>query len=338
MSKNSNLTVRVLRGPMMESLHTGHAVVVNTQGEILFSAGNPNFVTYARSTAKLIQALPIIESGAADHFHLTDKEIALLCASHNGEDEHVQTAQSILSKIGLTSDALSCGVHDPFHAPTTKRMREEGISATTLHNNCSGKHSAMLALAVHLNASTEGYAAVEHPVQQFMRNTVSEMSGVPLDELVIGIDGCGVPVFGMGIHQLALAYARIGNPEGLESTRANACRRIINAIAAHPYYVAGSDRFDTALAEVTKGRIIGKLGAESVYAMSVPDKGWGIVLKIQDGSKRALEPAAAEILHQLGLLSPQELQALESYRLPTTRNWMGTQVGAIVPEANLIQH
>ncbi|MCR8641734.1 asparaginase [Paenibacillus sp. N1-5-1-14] len=338
MTKNSNLTVRVLRGPITESLHIGHAVVVNTQGEILYSAGDPNFVTYARSTAKLIQAIPVVESGAANHYHLTDKEVALLCASHNGEEKHVEIAQSILSKIGLTSDALTCGIHDPFHAPTTKRMRAEGIPATPLHNNCSGKHSAMLALAMHVHAPTKHYASVNHPVQQLMRQTVSEMSGVPLDELIIGVDGCGVPVFGMGIHQLALAYARLGNPEGLEPKRADACRRIIGAIKNEPYYLAGSERFDTTLAEVTKGRIIGKLGAESVYAITIPEKGWGIVLKIQDGSKRALEPAAAEVLHELGLLSEEELQALDVYRLPTTRNWQGTLVGAIVPEATFIKH
>lgn len=327
----SELIIQVIRGQLTECVHQGHLVVVNERGDILHSSGQPTYVTYARSTAKLIQAIPVIESGAADHFNFSEEELALFCASHNGEKEHTETVLRVLNKINLCDDHLQCGVHEPFHGPTAASMREHGVKPTTLHNNCSGKHSAMLALAVHLNLPIDNYLSIDHPVQQFMLQTVSEMSGVPADQLYIGIDGCGVPVFGMGLHQLATAYARLGNPAQLNHTRAEACRRIVQAITRHPYHLAGSERFDTTLIRATKGRIIGKMGAEGVYAITIPEEGLGIAIKIEDGAKRALHPAVAEALVQLKLLTVQEQTELESFRNPLIRNWQGTIVGSIQP-------
>jgi L-asparaginase II len=325
----SELTVRVVRGQLTECIHHGHLAVVNVNGVILHSAGEPTFVTYARSTAKPLQAIPVIESGAADHYNFSDEELALFCASHNGEQGHTETAFRTLNKIGLDAGHLQCGIHEPFHAPTTAYMREHHIKPNALHNNCSGKHSAMLALATHLHAPYEGYLSIEHPVQQLMLQIVSDMSGVPANELVIGIDGCGVPVFGMGLHQLARAYAALGNPEQLSDIRANACRRIVQAITQHPYYIAGSNRFDTVLIQTTKGRIIGKMGAEGVYAITIPELGLGIALKIEDGAKRALHPSVTEALVQLDLLTAQEQAELKTYHRPSLKNWQGTIVGTI---------
>jgi L-asparaginase II len=333
--KSSEIVVRVSRGPITESIHHGHIAVVHTQGNRLYQLGNPKFLTYARSSAKLIQALPVIESGSAKHYALSSSEIALLCASHGGEEEHVSIAGSILAKLGLGAEHLQCGVHEPFHLPTTLRMRAQRIAPTSLHNNCSGKHSGMLTLATHMNASHEHYMQIDHPVQQLMLQVISEMSGLPASAIEIGVDGCGVPVFGMGIDRLALAFARLGSPDGLPEARVSACKQIIAAIRQHPFNLAGSDRFDTRLIESTQGRVIGKMGAEGVFALTVPESGIGMVVKIEDGNERALYPAVVEALKQLDLLNPSELEALSSFHSPTLRNWQGTEVGRIRPDFQL---
>jgi L-asparaginase II len=333
--KTSDIAVRVSRGPITESIHRAHIAVMHVQGKLLHELGNPKFLTFARSTAKLIQALPVIESGAADRFSFTDGEIALLCASHGGEEEHVSTAGSILAKLGLGAEHLQCGIHEPLHLPTTLRMRAQHLAPTSLHNNCSGKHSGMLALATHTDVSHEHYLQFEHPVQQQMLQAVSEMSELPAGSIKIGVDGCGVPVFGMGIDRLALAFARLGCPDGLPEARVSACKRIVTAIRKHPYNLAGSDRFDTRLIEVTQGRVIGKMGAEGIFALTVPESGIGMVVKIEDGNERALYPAVTEALRQLDLLNSAELEALSSFHVPTLRNWQGTEVGRIRPEFQL---
>ncbi|MDD9270164.1 asparaginase [Paenibacillus sp. GCM10023248] len=333
--KPSDTIVRVFRGNITESIHRVHLAVVNTGGSLLHAAGDPKLLTFARSTAKPIQALPVIESGAADHYGLGDAEIALCCASHNGEAEHVSAAQGILGKLGFHHEHLQCGAHEPYHAPTAQAMRERGEAPTTLHNNCSGKHSGMLALCAHLGAQPETYMSIHHPVQQLMLEAVCAMSGVPKADMELGVDGCGVPVFGMEIDRLALAYARLGSPEALPEARANACRRIVAAVRQYPQFLAGSDRFDTRLIEVTNGRIIGKMGAEGIFALTVPAMNLGFVLKIEDGNQRALYPAVVEALKQLDLLSAAETALLASFHTPTVHNWQGTEVGIIRPDFQL---
>jgi L-asparaginase II len=331
----SESLVRITRGPLTECEHRGHIAVVDTEGKLLYRAGDPDTVTFARSAAKPLQTIPVVEDGAADAFGLTGEELALLCASHNGEPMHVETAARILSKIGHDASFLQCGAHYPFHRPTANEMRAHGEKPTSLHNNCSGKHSGMLALAVAMQAPLETYLSPEHPVQRRMLAAVSEMSGVPSDRIAIGVDGCGVPVFGMPVTALAVAYARLGRPDALADPRREACKRIVGAIRSHPAHLAGEDRFDTQLVRATGGRIIGKMGAEGVFAMSVPERGWGIAVKIGDGAQRALYPTAAETLHQLGLLSDEELVPLADFHRPVLRNWQGTEVGAVIPDFRL---
>ncbi|MBP1996470.1 asparaginase [Paenibacillus eucommiae] len=333
--KPSAAIVHVNRGPLTESIHHGHIAVVNNQGRLLGQLGYAGFLTFARSTAKLLQAIPVIESGAADHYQLSDAEIALLCASHNGEAEHTTAAASILTKLQLNSDHLQCGIHEPWHVPTALRLRAAHSAPTPLHNNCSGKHCGMLTLAAHMNVSHENYLHAAHPVQQQMLNIISEMSGVERAHIKLGIDGCGVPVFGIGIDSLALAYAKLGCPGDLSTKRAAACNRIRRAISKHPHYLAGSDRFDTCLVQVTQGRIIGKMGAEGVFALAAADAGLGIAIKVEDGSERALYPTVVETLLQLDLLSLSELEALSAFHYPLLRNWQGTEVGSIRPQFRL---
>jgi L-asparaginase II len=327
--------VYVYRGRMIECIHRGHLAVVNHQGEIIHELGDGKFLTYARSAAKPLQAIPIVESGAADRYNLSAAEIALICASHNGETEHVAAAQSILNKLGLHQDQLQCGVHEPYHRGTTNLMRQTNILPNSLHNNCSGKHSGMLALSAYMQVPNEDYLTPSHPVQRRMLQTISDMSKVNEADIVLGVDGCGVPVFGLGIDRLALAYARLGQPEGLTNVRAEACNRIVDSIRRHPEMLAGNNRFDTKLIKVTKGRIIGKMGAEGVFAMSIPERGWGIVLKVEDGAQRALYPAVTEALKQLDLIDADELEALQSFHQPATKNWQGTVVGHIEPCLNI---
>lgn len=330
---SSETLVTVSRGDLIECLHRGHIVVVDHKGDLLYSLGNPHYVTYARSTAKPIQAIAVVESGAAHQF--TSVEIALMCASHNGELEHVQTVLDLLFKIGLTPTQLQCGVHDPFYKPASDLLKRQQILPSTLHNNCSGKHVGMLALANYWNHPLTHYTSLAHPVQQRMLTIFAEMACLEKNQIIIGTDGCGVPVYGLHLRNLALAYARIGSPEELSNTRAEACRKIISAITENAYHLAGTDRFDTRLIQVTQGKLIGKMGAEGVYAISVPSLGWGIAIKVDDGAERALYPTAMETLTQLGLLNHDQQLELANFHHPNVKNWEMTQVGHITPIFNL---
>jgi L-asparaginase II len=327
--KQHELLAKVYRGSLVESMHHGSVVVVNHQGQLVAHTGNPDFKTFARSTVKLIQALPVIESGAADTFQFSEEDLALVCASHNAEVQHTDRASSILQKAGVSEDKLQCGPHYPYHAGTTEEMRERGEKPRSIHNNCSGKHSGMLALAQHLNAPFDTYTELAHPVQQLNLKTLSELSDVPADQIDIGIDGCSVPVFGLSLLGLAKAFARVGNPSGLSEARQKSTRRVLDAIRKHPFYIAGSDRFDTSLIQTTQGRLIGKAGAEAIFAVVIPEKGWGLVAKIADGNNRSLYAVVVETLNQLGLLSESELEALKAFHRPIVKNWKGQEVGHI---------
>ncbi|MFD2612905.1 asparaginase [Paenibacillus gansuensis] len=327
--------IHVSRGPLTESVHRGFIAVTDTEGNVLYQLGDPDYITFARSAAKLLQALPVIESGAVDRYGLNEREISLLSASHSGEAEHVDTVHSILRKIGAAEDELQCGPHFPLNRDAASLIRERGGKPGRVHNNCSGKHSGMLAWSHHLGEATEHYMSPDHPVQQAMLGAVADMAGLAPSGVVLGTDGCGVPVFGMPLRRLAQAYARLGRPDGLPDERAAACRRVTAAVARHPFYLAGTDRFDTRLIEVSQGRILGKFGAEGVFALSVPDRGWGLALKVEDGAERALYPAVLEAVSQLGLLTASELAQLAAFRRPELRNWAGTQVGYITPAFRL---
>lgn len=328
---NSQPIINIIRGDITESRHRGHAAVVNDQGMLLYSLGDPGHLTFARSAAKLLQAVAVIESGAAGHYQLSPGEIALICASHNGEPSHVEGVRKLLLKLGLSGDNLKCGVHDPFHKETAELMKQKGERPGNLHNNCSGKHAGMLAYSLHIAASIESYTQLEHPVQQQMLQTVSEMCGIRPEDIKIGIDGCGVPVFGMPIDRLALAFARIGKSEAMAPARDEACRLVIAALRKNPYFLAGSGRFDTRLIEVTQGRIIGKMGAEGIFALTIPAEGIGIVVKVEDGSMRAIYPAVVEALKQLKLISHKECGGLQTFHTPTLKNRRGDKVGLINP-------
>ena len=338
---NSEILLHVTRGALVECLHRGHIAVADSAGQILAYAGNPEVFMFARSSMKPIQALPVLESGAAAAYGFTDAEIAILAASHNGEEFHTATVSSKLDKLGLGPHCLLCGPHAPYHAPSAACLAQAGIEPSELHNNCSGKHAGMLALALHLGADTGTYMDPAHPVQQRMLETVSLLSGYPAAKIVLGTDGCGVPVFGLPLSRLAAAYARLGelsrSQEQQPGRLSAAAKRIISAIAAHPGQLAGTGRYDTRLIEVTQGRLIGKMGAEGVFAVAAPELGLGLALKIEDGAQRAIYPAVTEALVQLGWLTRPESDALSGFHKPILRNWKGTEVGEILPVFRLRQ-
>lgn len=336
--------VEVRRGAITESRHRGHVVAIEPGGSVPGKIGAPECVTFLRSSAKPFQAVPLLTSGAADHFGFTDEEIALACASHSGEPIHTELAASMLQKIGLGPDALKCGVHDPFSAEVTRQLRANGEEPTVLHNNCSGKHAGMLALAKYLGAPTETYDLPENPVQLAIGKVVAEFSGVPIEDLAVGIDGCGVPVFGITIKAMALSYARLVSPPDTfdDATRA-ACERIVRVMTKYPELIGGtSERLDTEIMRASPGKLISKVGAEGVYTAGVlPCEAWpnglGLALKIEDGDDHRARPTVViEALNQLGVLRDESLEAVARYAFFPVKNRRGEVVGEIRASFKLI--
>lgn len=327
----SHIEIIVQRGNIVESVHRAHAVVMNHIGQRLQYFGNAQLVTFARSTAKLLQVIPIITSGAVDHYEFTNQEITLMCASHNGEHEHTETVLSILQKIGLTETELQCGSHAPYHQATASEMSLMNMQPSCIHNNCSGKHAGMLAYARFYSLPIQHYISIDHPVQQAMLAIVCRMCGLEQQYIHLGIDGCGVPVFGMPIQQLAYAFARLGKPEFLDQIEQNACHRIIAAIRQFPHLLAGNDRYDTKLIVATNGKLIGKMGAEGMFAVAYPDQGLGLAVKIEDGAQRALYPAVTECLKRLNWIDHEQFIELAEFHTSAQRNWRGDVVGNIHP-------
>lgn len=335
--------VEVTRGGITESRHRGHIVAVEPDGTLVAHLGAPDTVTYLRSSAKPHQAIPLLASGAADRFGFTEKEVALACASHSGEPIHTEVAASMLRKIGLGPEALKCGIHEPFSPEASRRLRETGAAPNILQNNCSGKHAGMLALALHLGAPTETYDEPSNPVQLAIGETVSRFSGVPIEDIAVGVDGCGVPVFGVTVNAMARMYARLVSPpaEFDDQTR-SACARIVAAMTTHPELIGGaSERLDTELMKAAKGRLISKVGAEGVYTAGVlPCEDWprglGLAIKIEDGDDHRARPTVViESLRQLGILFDESLEAVSRYAFFPVRNRRGDVVGEVTAEFKL---
>ncbi|UOQ94552.1 asparaginase [Halobacillus shinanisalinarum] len=324
--------IEVHRGGRMESSHFGHAAIVNTDGDLLYSIGNPQRVTYARSSVKPIQTIPIVETGAADYYNLQDKDLALFCSSHSSEEQHTSTVSNLLKRAGLYEENLQCGSHIPFSDDVYRSLIQQKQEPTPLYSNCSGKHTGMLLTAKYLGESLDDYYKQEHPVQQRILNTMAEAAQYPKAEIAIGLDGCGVPVFGLPIDKLAHTFARLARPEAFGEKRANAVARITGAMTKHPEMVAGTDRFCTDFMNVGSGRFFGKLGAESVYCIGDKETGLGIAVKIEDGDyKRALYPFVMEILVQLNILTDSQVQGLDKYYQPKIRNARNEIIGEIIP-------
>jgi len=335
--------VEVRRGAITESRHRGHIVVVTPDELVVSYAGSPENVTFLRSSAKPFQAVPLLVSGAADHFGFTDEEIALACASHNGEPIHIKIADGMLKKIGLGPEALKCGIHEPYSQKAAADLRAAGASPNVLHNNCSGKHAGMLAVAKHLGAPIEDYDLPESPVQLAIGRVVSEFSGIAVEDLAVGIDGCGVPVFGITMKAMALAFARlVSPPKEFDSKTREACARIVKVMTRYPELIGGtSDRLDTEIMKAAPGLVVSKVGAEGVYTAGILQsedwpQGLGLALKIEDGDDHRARPTVViEALRQLGVLRDESLEAVSRYAFFPVKNRRGEVVGEIRASFNL---
>lgn len=328
-------SVIVHRGDIIESKHEVHIAVVDYKGNLLKFTGDVSNEVYARSSMKPIQAIPIVETGAADTYEFSDTDLSLCTASHNGEPMHTNRVLSMLKRGGMDDSYLRCGTHNPRWEPTFKELIVNGKEITPLYNNCSGKHSGMLATAKKMGESTEDYYLANHPVQQRILKVVSEMCEYPIDDIEIGIDGCGVPVHGLPLKNIALGYARLVRPEGLGGKREEAIKRITKAMTTAPEMVGGTERFCTDFMKAGKGRFIGKAGAEGVYCIGDFETGIGIAIKVADGNIRAAYPAAMEVLVQLGLLTEEHYEPIKEYHRPKLLNTRNEVIGELVPTFQL---
>lgn len=321
--------VIVSRGDTVESLHRISFAVADADGEIIHARGTIDRPVFPRSAVKMLQTLPLVETGAADRFGLTAQELALACASHNGEPRHVDAVASWLERLGLSPEDLECGAHPPVHAASARTLVSSGISPTSLHNNCSGKHAGMLTLAKHLGVEPGGYRLPDHPVQMAIGKALEGMTGLS-PWPVPAIDGCGIPTFPIPLRHWAVAMARFARPSGLEPLRAEACRRIAGAMVRHPEMVAGEDRPCTIMMQVLAGIVV-KTGAEGAYAAAWPERGLGLALKVEDGATRASSVALIALLDGLGAVSESARERLKDVARPSLKNHAGAVVGHIEP-------
>lgn len=322
--------VEVMRGGRVESLHRGVVAVCDADGKFVFELGDIDRPVFPRSAVKSIQALPLVESGAADALGFGDKELALACASHSGEPEHVGIAAGMLAKVGLDNAALECGAHWPFNQEATVDLAAQGRKPLALHNNCSGKHSGFICLCCHSNVEPQGYVKPEHWLQETVRATMEEVTGAPHDEANRGTDGCSIPTYAVPLRNLACGFAKMASGQGFGPERAKAAQRLMQACMARPFHVAGTDRADTRLMQAAPGRLFVKTGAEGVYCAALPELGFGIALKCDDGAGRAAEVAVAIVLARL-VQDPELSEKLSQLARPTLTNWNGIEVGALRP-------
>jgi L-asparaginase II len=321
-----SLDIDVTRGAIVESRHTVHAAVTDANGKLLAVAGDPSLVTFMRSCAKPLQVMALVREGGLEKFGWGDTELALACASHGGEPEHTAIAARMLASLGLEEGDLACGASEPLSRRGIQLLKDAGVNPTRIHHNCSGKHAAMLARAKLAGWPTQGYERDVHPVQREARDEVAKWAGVDAATIPVGVDGCGVCVFALSLTAMARAYAAFG--EAIASGTGPAAR-VGGAMLQHPFLVGGTDRFDTVIMEETGGRILAKVGAEGVHALTIPSRGIGIAIKVEDGALRAQHPAALAALLQIGeLTQPLPSRLAEFWRRPI-RNSRGEAVGEI---------
>ena len=327
---NDPTLVEISRGDRVESAHHGAFMVVDADSATIARGGDVDRPIFPRSAVKLIQALPLVESGAADALGFGNRELAMACSSHSSEPRHVEAARHMLEAAGLDESALECGTHWPlFTKPPLVELARSGGEPTPLHNNCSGKHGGFLCTCAHEGIEARGYTSRDHPAMQRVRDTLQEVIGVPHGDDRMGIDGCNIPTWAVPLEALATAYARLGTGRGLGAVRAKAASRLMAATMAEPFYVAGTKRFDTRVMEAAPNAVHLKVGAEGVYCASVPGAGVGIALKIEGGSIPAAECAVAAILGQV--LKDEHAETVGGMAHRTYRNWNGVEIGGIRP-------
>ncbi len=332
--------VEVLRGDAVESAHRGALVVCDSNGHTVISVGDVKRRVFARSAIKLLQALPLVASGAADHWGFTNEELALACASHNGEATHTSTALTMLHKAGVDDTVLECGAHPPHQMQAQALLMAQGQAPCSLHNNCSGKHAGFVGLGAFRAATgktpsnarpwLQGYVNHDHTVMMEVSQAVADATSFDLSQTTRATDGCSIPTHAIELKALALAYARVATGDGLSLPHAIAAKKLRHAIAAAPHMVAGTLRFDTLVMQRLGTRVCCKVGAEGVYCAALPEKGWGVAIKMDDGNNaRAVEVVMATVIEHLVTLDASERAFMGTLSAPALRNWNGIAVGAL---------
>jgi L-asparaginase II len=319
--KHPPLSVEVTRDPAVESRHIVHAVLMNGRQEITAVYGDPRRPTFPRSCIKPLQAVALVESGAADAYALSEIEVALACASHSGEEKHTSAVTRWLQRLGLNDNVLECGAHAPYSSPASP--------PAVLCNNCSGKHAGMVTLSLYMKTQIAGYTNKAHPVQQKILQAVGEICGIDISPDSCGIDGCSAPNPLLPLENIASGFAAFMNPQHLSTARAAACRRLFQAMTKYPDFVGGTGRMDTVLMGAAKGRILCKVGGEGVYACIIPHMDTVIVLKAEDGASRAAQAVLYSLLEKFHLADADVLNAIRPIAIPVQKNWRGLEVGAI---------
>lgn len=320
--------IEIWRGEHVESQHRGAWVMTDAAGTVLESVGSARAPIFARSSVKSLQALPLLETGAAARFGYTDADVALALASHNAEACHTEGVAAILARLGLSAADLQCGAQAPGDPDARNRLRDAREKPTALHNNCSGKHAGFLALALHLGVPTRDYLDPRSAGQRLVHKAVEDMAGLCDGELTTAIDGCSAPTFRMPLAALATAFARVANPGDLPPLRRAACERMTAAVAKHPELIAGRhQRICTDIARATSGRVFPKVGGEAVYALGVVGRDRAIAIKVDDGNYRGFHALIVDLLRRFDFASKDELAALASWEEQRLRNWAGIEVG-----------
>ena len=321
--------VRAERGGTEEALHLGHVVAADAAGRIHASLGDPEHVTYYRSCAKPFQALAALRTGIVSRFDLQPSHLAIICASHSGEPRHIDVVRDLIAKAGIPENALQCGAHWPYYEPAAALVRRQMAEPIAVFNNCSGKHAGMLAAAGALGAPLDRYLEAVHPVQQRIRRVMSEVTDVPADQIRYGLDGCSAPNAAVPLLAMAHSFAAL-----IQSTDESA-RSIVDAMTTQPFLVGGTDRFDTRVMEVTKGRLLAKGGAAGAHCTADRRSGFGLAVKLDSGDGAAAPVAVMAVLEQLGWLEEEELEALKAFARPDLRNHRRMVVGSVRPVLEL---
>jgi L-asparaginase II len=334
--------VEVMRGSAVESRHAGAFAVMDAHGGVRASLGDIDRPIFPRSAVKVLQALPLVASGAADALGLTDEELAIACASHGGEERHAATAAGMLAKAGVDVGALECGTHWPYAEAAVRAMAAEGRKPSALNNNCSGKHAGFVCLGCHRAGSTDprgflrGYVKPDHPVMREVTAALQAATGFDLSSTPRGVDGCSIPTFAIPLRALGLAFARVATGDGLAPDHAAAAKRLRAAVAKAPFMVGGSGRFDTRVMERLGEKVFCKVGAEGVYCAALPGLGLGVAIKVDDGNNaRAAEVAMATLIESLLRLDDADAGFMHGFSEPVLRNWNGIAVGGLRPSADL---
>ncbi len=321
--------VEVTRGNLVESRHRGMVIAVDGDGNTVFSLGETDAGVFPRSACKAMQALPLMETGAADAYGFDNRALALACSSHNGEREHVELAAAMLAAAGRDASTLECGDHWSFDQHTIIDQARTLSHPTALHNNCSGKHAGFVCACCHSGEETAGYVTYDHPLQREIRGVMESLTGAVLAHDNCGTDGCSIPTYAVPLKELAHGFAKMATGNGLEPLRAKGSKRLIEACMAEPFYVAGSKRACTRLMQTAPGRIFAKTGAEGVFCAAIPEKGIAIALKCEDGTTRAAEAMVAATLARFFSDEPELHAALMAQANHSMKNWNGIHVGDI---------